>query len=109
MSRVENGLAHFTSWLFFTKWINLLEASWLAHIMVYPGTEMGWRMHNDIKKQANLQCNSDVVNIQTAFETSTTVKAMAENKSKQIVKNKAANTNKFEYKDELVEDLMKYF
>ena len=34
---------------------------------------------------------------------------MAENKSKQIVKNKAANTNKFEYKDELVEDLMKYF
>ena len=54
MSRVENGLAHFTSWLFFTKWINLLEASWLAHIMVYPGTEMGWRMHNDIKKQANL-------------------------------------------------------
>ena len=49
MRQVENGLAHLLSWLVFTKRINPLEASWLAHIMACPGAKTGWCMCNGIK------------------------------------------------------------
>ena len=41
------------------------------------------------------------------FEKNTTVKSMAENTSKEIVKNKVENANKFKWTDELVENLLK--
>ena len=49
-----------------------------------------------------------MVNILAGSETNTTVKIMVENTSKQTVKNKVENANKFKWTDELVEDLLKY-
>ena len=44
--RVENGLAHLPSWLVFPTRANPLDASWLTHVIAYPGSETGWRMRS---------------------------------------------------------------
>ena len=42
MRLVENGLAHLPSCLVFTKQDSQLEVSWLAYVMDYAETKMGW-------------------------------------------------------------------
>ena len=65
-------------------------------------------MRNGIKTRQKWQRSSDIVNIHhTGFETKPTVKSIAENTSKQTVKSKIENANKFKWTDELVEDLLK--